>query len=717
MQSQKSAVLLSFLLIFCSVLCSVEPIASTLKVKGDVTLTRNETNYPINRDDELFNGDYLESAENSFAALQFTDNQSIIKLFPNSSMHIEAQSAADKLNKKCRLTMGKIWAKISKKQGDFEIETSSTVVSVKGTDFLVTHQEDGTTDIYTLEGEVFIRNKIDDLIATAGAGEHATTSGSGIIQVEKFNISQLPPEITDFINEEIVPIQYEQEEMEPQDRDESAPESIQPEEHKSPSPAGSSGSSSRENPEGFSMGGSAGTALFNGKIYTRVRLMPELVIGKFGIGLDFDLLIDEEGQIRKEDWDDFEDYLAKILYLRYGHRGDPFYGKIGGFTDYTLGQGLVMKDYTNMLYHPDIKQVGLMLGGRLPVANMTLEAFTSNLFKNEILAGRMTFQPLLNTELPLLNRIIFGTTIAHDRNQFQGLLDSDDDDYADIFDDYPYNDNWHNQVDHDIDNYRSVFFELNPNSSEDDFLEWFYSSEVLNSLRNPSFDELGEDPVSVYGFDYELPLYQSNLFYLSHYGEFAQIAEHNNGFIFPGFYTRFLIFNMNLEFRHYQEDFTPAFFNYLYEAERATAIMGNDDTYEIVTKEMLVPYAPELSGWYASLTTNILNFLFITVSYEDMYGKNDISNRSLWGQVRLEQRIIPNLSVAAIEYGQNNFTELKAFKAPSAYVDGKLGYNIGPSTQLVGNYKQRYVDLDNNGKIRGKKETVETMSFGVEFRF
>ncbi len=333
------------------------------------------------------------------------------------------------------------------------------------------------------------------------------------------------------------------------------------------------------------------------------------------------------------------------------------------------------------------------------------------------LAGRLTFQPLLETELPLLNKIIFGTTVAHDRNQYKGLLDSDNDDYANIFDDYPYNKKWHNQVDHDIDDYRSIYFEFNPDSSEDEFLDWFYNSETLNSLRNPSFDDLGKDPVTVYGLDYELPLYESKLFYLSHYGEFAQITEYNNGFIFPGFYSHFLIFDMNLEFRHYQEEFIPAFFNYLYEAERAAAVIESDTTYIITTKEMLVPFAPELSGWYASVTTNILNFLFVTVSYEDMYGKGDIRNKSIWGKIRLEQRIIPNLSVAQVEYSQSDFDELKAFKAHSAYIDGKLAYSLGPTTQLVGSYRERYVDLDNNGKIKGKDETIETMSLGVEFRF
>jgi len=708
-------ILLGFLLLTGQVL-AVEFIATTLKVKGNVNLTRNENVYPARTGDNLFNGDLLESGTSSFAAVEFSDTKSIIKLFPNSSLSIEAEKEGSKLNKKCKLDLGEIWARISKKHGDFEIETSTTVVSVKGTEFLVTFEEDGATDIYTLEGEVFIRNKIDDLISVASAGEHARTTGMGAITIEEFDLQDLSEEIKDFMTEEIEKPEIEKPEIEDNKlkSEETAPSHKTLEESSQYQPPKKS-STSRGSGEGLSFGGAAGTALLNGEVYTRIQFLPELVIGKFGIGLDIDLLIDGDGRIREEDWDDFEDYLAKILYLRYGHRGDPFFGKIGAFSEYTLGHGLVMKDYTNMLRYPDYKQVGLQLGGRLPVANMTLEGFTSNLTKNEILAGRLTFQPFTETDLPLVNRIIFGTTVAHDRNQYKGLLDSDNDNYADIFDDYPYDDNWHNQVDHDIDDYRAIFFELNPNASENDFIEWFYESDILNDLRNPSFKSLGKDEVSVYGLDYEIPLIESKAFYLSHYGEFAQIVEHKNGFIFPGFYSRFLIFQMNLEFRQYQDDFTPSFFDYLYEAERATFQVENNSTI-ITTKEMLVPYREAASGWFASLTTNLFNFLFVTVSYEDMYGKN-MRNKSLWAQVRLEQKFIPNLALAEIEYGQRNFDKLKTLKAPSAYIDGKLAYLIGPSTQLVGNYRERYIDLNNNGKIKGKDETIKTMSFGVEFRF
>lgn len=693
-----------------SLLMAVDHVAVTLKVKGEVNLIRNENTYDLEKGAMLFNGDRTESGDESFAALQFTDNNSIVKLFPNSVLLINATQDGNKLNKKCLLNLGELWVRVSPDKGEFEIETSSTVVSVKGTEFLLTQDESGLTEVFTFTGEVTLQNRTDGYVATLGPGEQGRTMGSGPIQVVPFSSSDIPAEIRGFMEEEL-----------PVPQPESLPpgaSSDEPTGAAAPPPktTGPSRYQQDDTREGFSMGGAAGTMAVNGKLYTRISFMPELVLGKFGIGLDIQLLLDSEGKIREEDWDDWQDYLNKIYYIRYGHRGDPFFAKIGGFRDYTLGHGLVMRDYTNMLRYPDERQIGLQLGGSLPYADMNLELFSANLLENEILAGRMTVVPLNQTGIPLFKKLILGGTVAHDRNQFKGLMDTDDDNYPNVFDDYPYDSDWHNEVDYEIEDYRSLYFELFPNDTEDDFLEWFYNSETLNSLRNPSFKDLGKDDITVFGIDYELPLYQSKLLYLSHYAEMAQILDHKNGFIFPGFYSKFLIFHLNLEYRFYQDDFLPGYFGQLYDEERAIAYAtAEGDT--VITKEMRLAYTTASRGWYASLTTNILNFLFITVAYEDMYGEDNVNNRSLWGEATIRQTIIPNLTTARARYSQTGFDKLEYLKTPSAIIEGTLGYAIGNNTQLIGTYQERYADLDGNGRIAGKDETITTTSFGVEFRF
>ncbi|MCK4654293.1 MAG: FecR domain-containing protein [Candidatus Cloacimonetes bacterium] len=698
---KKKIILTLTMILFLSFhLLGIDFIARTLKVKGTVNLTRNTQVSPAVIGDNLFNGDELETKNESYAAIKFADKSSIIKLFPNSILNINTEKEKDKTSKKNLLKMGELWAQIDKGTGKFEVETPTTVASVKGTNFLINFTEDGITNLYTFDGEILMQNKIDGETAIIKAGQKGSSTGQGPISIQAFDPDEIIQSTNNFINEEIEPIEIE----EPEERESIPPEEIIPPIEKPEEETGAGAGP-------FNMGGGVGTIMIGDNTYFQLRLLPEICVGKFGLGLNIELLLDNNGKIRKEDWDDWKDYLNKIYYLRYGLRGDPFYGRIGGFPSYTLGHGLIMKDYSNMLRYPDDRQIGLQIGGNLPFADMSVEVFSSDIIDNEILAGRLTIQPLKSTEVPLFSNLTFGGTVAHDRNQIKGLLDTDDDNYPDVFDDFPYNEDWHDQVDYDIDIYHDVYFELNPYATEEEFETWFDTTSVLP--RNKHFDDIGKDKVTVVGLDYELPLITKKLFYLSHYGEAAKILDHNMGFIFPGFYSKFLIFDMNLEYRFYQDDFAPAFFGHLYEEERAVVNTISDS---VTTKEMTLINYQKSQGWYACITSNLFKFLYLTIAYEDMYG-DDYNNRSFWGKVNLDTKLIPKLTKAELSYSQTGFDKLTEFKSPNAIIEGTIGYSLGGSTQLVAKYQERYVDLDGNGKIKGEDETITTMNIGVEFCF
>ena len=186
------------------------------------------------------------------------------------------------------------------------------------------------------------------------------------------------------------------------------------------------------------------------------------------------------------------------------------------------------------------------------------------------------------------------------------------------------------------------------------------------------------------------------------------------GFIFPGFYSKFLIFAMNLEFRIFEEDFAPSFFDQLYDEQRATVNTVLDTVF---SKEDYLSDRKKSQGWYGSLTSNLFNFITLTAAYEDMYGEDDMHYRSIWGKAGLNTSAIPKLSKAEVGYYQSGFDKLEEFKTSGAMIDGKLAYSLGGAAQLVGVYQERYVDLNGDGKIKGKDETIKTVSMGVEFQF
>ncbi len=188
------------LVIICTTIAfAKDSIAIALKVKGDVELKREEQISKAKTGEELVNKDELESKEDSFAAVKFVDGSSVVKLFPNSILTINAIKEDGKLNKKSYLQFGELWAKVVKKTGDFEIDTPTTVISVKGTELFISVDEKGETDLYTFDGEVHIRNKTDDNEATVTEGQKAHSRGEGEIVVSPIKKGDISEEQQDLI--------------------------------------------------------------------------------------------------------------------------------------------------------------------------------------------------------------------------------------------------------------------------------------------------------------------------------------------------------------------------------------------------------------------------------------------------------------------------------------------------------------------------------------
>lgn len=194
-------IIIIIVFIFSSYLYSLDTIALTIKVKGTVELNRDSNIKEIITGEELYNNDILESKKDSFAAIKFIDGSSIVKLFPNSILEIRIEKEDKQLNKNNFLKMGELWAKVTQYTGKFEVETPTTVVSVKGTTFLLSIDKNGETDLFTFSGEVLIKNKVDGESALVGEGEKAHSSGSGPIEVLDFNITDLDEEIKEYIEE------------------------------------------------------------------------------------------------------------------------------------------------------------------------------------------------------------------------------------------------------------------------------------------------------------------------------------------------------------------------------------------------------------------------------------------------------------------------------------------------------------------------------------
>jgi hypothetical protein len=170
--------------------------------------------------------------------------------------------------------------------------------------------------------------------------------------------------------------------------------------------------------------------------WTKLAFQPDLAFGKIGIGFDltlhFMLYPDKDTAIKvyPGDWVPDPDkgktfldvYLPKILYLRYGLKGsDPFFAKLGSISDFSLGDGFIISDYSNMHFLPERRISGLDIGLDGAVFNfpyLGLEAIAGNLARFDVLGGRLFARPLAGTSIPLLKNMEVGVTTVVDTDPY-----------------------------------------------------------------------------------------------------------------------------------------------------------------------------------------------------------------------------------------------------------------------------------------------------------
>jgi len=165
----------------------------------------------------------------------------------------------------------------------------------------------------------------------------------------------------------------------------------------------------------FGFGIEFGNVTINGVNYNQIRLQPDLNFGKFGVGLDLNIEFDAQGKIREEEWNSWQAILSKITYLRYGRKHEkPVYVKIGGIKDFTLGHGLIVYQYNNMLNYPSVKKMGLAFDMDLGVVGW--ESMIGNVLALNVLGIRAYARPLYNSSIPIIKTLEIGGTIAGDRD-------------------------------------------------------------------------------------------------------------------------------------------------------------------------------------------------------------------------------------------------------------------------------------------------------------
>ena len=738
----------------CSNLLLAETIGRVMKANGTVLVKpMGSPSYSVQvkPGQAISNGDAIRVGEASFAVVIFLDDKSVVKIRENTDFQFVETSNTRSLIIDQGTTLHNVNKENRKKT--YRVETPVSVASVKGTEFSSFHDAVSGVDKFVgKSGNFEVFNSISGATVNVGPGQKAVSNALG-------QLIPAPAEPGDFPEDpdgESSPEQNEPEqqqnnnEQQPQQRQQQRPQQRQQQQRpqqrqqqqrpqqreQQPQRSEVSENQPLEKTQSapkkpFNMGLAVGSATINDTIYNQVALRPELSFGKLGIGLDLVMYIDNEGNVRKDEWDEPSDFIDKLLYIRWGQKSDPFWLVWGSLNNVTLGYGGLLSGYSNMMEFPSVRKVGINTG--FGFGNFGTEIFLSNMkdfSRGGTLMGlRGTYK--ISEALP----ITIGMNFVQDMNQFSGLKDKDGDNYPDMFDDFPDDKTLWNDTDGD------GIPDINGGNKTPDG-GWDIDADGNNILDSQQTDlKLKSEPFKSnnneavaqgFAFDIGYPVVRSKAFNLEIYSElntlsfsqskgdttyFKRDKMNGSGITVPGMRASvFGFLNLSFEYRIKKGYFVPQFFDGSYDLSRVT-VQTTDSGILVRTKDQVIFSDPQSNkdtkGMYGSASANLFNFLTFNASYANMKADTTEFN-SFNAMLNLNAENIPKLSVAQAYYQRNNDKNPFDFSNPSinTVFGYKVGYEVSKGVSVIWDFRQYYRDSGIPGdKLEPVKQTTIETAF------
>ena len=206
--------LLFILLLNLNQAISAQRIAITTKALGSVEIEKNKIPgfNSLKAGTILNDGDRIRTGSDGFALIIFIDDKSQLKIKESSEVTITGKKIASTISKNIRMDNGTVRAQINKqRKGEFVIQSTTSVASVKGTDFwFISNSEDGDM-LIGIEGIVDLFNVVSGLSVDVTAGNTGTSDDSGNIDVDPTNQNMIPddPSETEVTDRNQIEIEFE----------------------------------------------------------------------------------------------------------------------------------------------------------------------------------------------------------------------------------------------------------------------------------------------------------------------------------------------------------------------------------------------------------------------------------------------------------------------------------------------------------------------------
>jgi len=146
----------------------------------------------------LDDGDRIRTGPDGFALIIFIDDKSQLKIKEESEVTITGKKIATAISKNIRMDNGTVRAQVNKqRKGEFVIQSTTSVASVKGTDFWFIANSDDGDMLIGIEGIVDLFNVVSGLSVDVTAGNTGTSDDSGNLDVDPTNQNTVPDDPSD----------------------------------------------------------------------------------------------------------------------------------------------------------------------------------------------------------------------------------------------------------------------------------------------------------------------------------------------------------------------------------------------------------------------------------------------------------------------------------------------------------------------------------------
>lgn len=634
----------------------------------DLEMTYEATRYSyatggISEGDSIPANAIIRTGASTSAELRMQPSGSLIKLARNTVFQVSSIAANPSQTSSVSVVAGKIRA-VAARGTNLDVHAGNTVAGIRGTDFSLAFEDEVKALLLVKEGIVEFSEMAADGSLVSGimvsAGQYADYF-SGFMALP-FSEEILAQEYGDMeIDSSRLPVAddpglSEDDAIEADIASDDELESIEPvtiadtalvaDEPDDQPPATAPESPFvkwlRDN-----LGMEIGSITIDGVTWAKAIIQPEISIGKLRAGLYLPIIYSRD-LFDPKDWyhpngndewsfgfdigwqdrpleavlDLVSDLALKFRYFEYGEPlKDSFFIKAGNLSSFTVGHGLIMRNYANDTEFPAVRRLGINLG--IDFGTAGFEAIVNDLANPEIFGGRFYLRPIQNWNMA------FGISAISDFAPASIFINDDNPDGAEKLGNPSLN---------------AIAFDIDlPIISTDLFSIRSYAdiAAMLPIVRSAGDDGLETGP----RWD---AIWQDNM--IQNWGSIAGLMG-NVAFI-----------DWRLEYRYFTGAFRPAFFDSSYERMRSQYL---SDWLSILSGDYEPDQAPSVMGIYGEGGFNIFNRkLVLELGYfwpwsadaksisDQIANSNDYFKASLV----VKKGLVPILDISgSISYERRNF--------------------------------------------------------------